>query len=388
MYTSKGKLLAENKGFTIVELLVVIVVIGILAAITIVAYTGITQKAQAASLESDLINAKKQLQLFQVENEGYPQAIDDCPSPAAENICIDASDDNIFDYEYNNSSSPQTFSLVATNGSLSYIVTDSTTPSELIALVCPTGFIVVPGSSTYGTSDFCVMKYEAKNVGDVPTSQATGLPWENISQDAAITAASNACEGCHLITEAEWLTIAQNVLGVDSNWSGGSVGSGYIFSGHNDGTPDMRLEASANDNDGYVNTSNVTGNQRRTLELSNGEVIWDLAGNVWEWTSGKTTGGQPGMTGEPDYAYKEWNAVSEPGSLAVNADPAFGTPAASSWDSNNGLGRLLSYVGETQEKGFLRGGVWHNNVLTGIFTLFMDRSPSSSDADFGFRVAK
>jgi len=34
-----------NRGFTIVELLVVIVVIGILAAITVVSYTGISQKA-------------------------------------------------------------------------------------------------------------------------------------------------------------------------------------------------------------------------------------------------------------------------------------------------------------------------------------------------------
>ncbi|PIQ71162.1 hypothetical protein COV88_01465 [Candidatus Saccharibacteria bacterium CG11_big_fil_rev_8_21_14_0_20_41_19] len=43
-----------SSGFTIVELLVVIVVIGILAAITIVSYTGITQKAIIASLTSDL----------------------------------------------------------------------------------------------------------------------------------------------------------------------------------------------------------------------------------------------------------------------------------------------------------------------------------------------
>ncbi|PIZ60082.1 hypothetical protein COY18_01845, partial [Candidatus Saccharibacteria bacterium CG_4_10_14_0_2_um_filter_41_11] len=35
----------KERGFTIVELLVVIVVIGILAAITIVSYTGITAKA-------------------------------------------------------------------------------------------------------------------------------------------------------------------------------------------------------------------------------------------------------------------------------------------------------------------------------------------------------
>lgn len=36
----------QNSGFTIVELLIVIVVIGILAAITIVAYNGVQQRAR------------------------------------------------------------------------------------------------------------------------------------------------------------------------------------------------------------------------------------------------------------------------------------------------------------------------------------------------------
>jgi general secretion pathway protein G len=43
--TNKSKPKTNQLGFTIVELLVVIVVIGILAAITIVSYTGITAKA-------------------------------------------------------------------------------------------------------------------------------------------------------------------------------------------------------------------------------------------------------------------------------------------------------------------------------------------------------
>ena len=44
----------KDNAFTIVELLVVIVVIGILASITIVSYRGITTKAAEASLQSDL----------------------------------------------------------------------------------------------------------------------------------------------------------------------------------------------------------------------------------------------------------------------------------------------------------------------------------------------
>jgi len=54
--------MSNNKtqpGFTIVELLIVIVVIGILAAITIVSFNGVQQRAAAASIQSELTqNAK------------------------------------------------------------------------------------------------------------------------------------------------------------------------------------------------------------------------------------------------------------------------------------------------------------------------------------------
>jgi|GEM_PF-539161 len=55
-------------GFTIVELLIVIVVIGILAAITIVAFNGVQNKAKVASLQSDTQNAVKSLELFKAES--------------------------------------------------------------------------------------------------------------------------------------------------------------------------------------------------------------------------------------------------------------------------------------------------------------------------------
>ncbi len=47
----------KQSGFTIVELLIVIVVIGILAAITIVAYNGVQQRARDAAPKSDLRQA-------------------------------------------------------------------------------------------------------------------------------------------------------------------------------------------------------------------------------------------------------------------------------------------------------------------------------------------
>lgn len=61
-----------RKGFTIVELLIVIVVIGILAAITIVAYNGIQARGRDSKRVSDLTSIKKALELYHVDKGGYP----------------------------------------------------------------------------------------------------------------------------------------------------------------------------------------------------------------------------------------------------------------------------------------------------------------------------
>lgn len=61
-----------QKGFTIVELLIVIVVIGVLAAIVIVAYNGITSSAHESAVKSDLANFVKRAEIYKVENGSYP----------------------------------------------------------------------------------------------------------------------------------------------------------------------------------------------------------------------------------------------------------------------------------------------------------------------------
>lgn len=374
-------------GFTIVELLIVIVVIGILAAITIVAYSGVQNNAKAGAAKGGAIQAYTKIQAFAVDNsDTYPA------SPAAAGLA--SSSGTFYEYSVDNSASPRTFCLSTTYQGVSYRVSNtSSVPisglcsghTGLATLTCPTGFIVVPGSATYSTSDFCVMKYEAKNVSGVPTSQPTSTPWVSISQTSAISTAATACAGCHLISEAEWLTIAQNVLSVASNWSGGTIGNGFIYSGHNDAAPDNGLAAST-DNDGYSGTGNTTGsNQRRTLTLSNGEVIWDLAGNAWEWTTGTATTGKPGS---PGFAWRQWNGLSVPGSFSPNPYPVTANASASSWTATQGIGQIYSDSNDTTQKSFRRGGIWGGGNVSGIFSLHLDVNNMYSDINIGFRVAK
>lgn len=59
-------------GFTIVELLIVIVVIGILAAITIVAYNGIQGRARDSQRVSDLKSIQKAIELHRIQTGAVP----------------------------------------------------------------------------------------------------------------------------------------------------------------------------------------------------------------------------------------------------------------------------------------------------------------------------
>ena len=133
-------LLIKSKqiGFTIVELIVVIVIIGILATITIVSYTGISKQAVVASIKSDLRSAAQQIKLFQFNNTDYPTSLDCTPPIDINSICLKSSPGNSYDAaayasSVNNSNSFKVFSLTATNASLnsSYVVTNSSAPVEV-----------------------------------------------------------------------------------------------------------------------------------------------------------------------------------------------------------------------------------------------------------------
>ena len=62
-------------GFTIVELLIVIVVIGILAAVSIVAYSGIQGRARDSQRLQDIATIRKALEMYKTEQGRYPAPV-------------------------------------------------------------------------------------------------------------------------------------------------------------------------------------------------------------------------------------------------------------------------------------------------------------------------
>jgi prepilin-type N-terminal cleavage/methylation domain-containing protein len=62
----------KQSGFTIVELLIVIVVIGILAALVVTTFNGIQQKGRDTERETDIKAIHGQLEAYYAQNGTYP----------------------------------------------------------------------------------------------------------------------------------------------------------------------------------------------------------------------------------------------------------------------------------------------------------------------------
>lgn len=263
-----------------------------------------------------------------------------------------------------------------------------------VEAVVPAGWVEVPGNPTFYSGsyngNFLLMKYEAKawdtQSGSVVAegggsqgwagnnsqtryqarSITDGKPWIFIAQNHATN--FDAREAClalggayHLVNNNEWMTVTRNAVGVTSNWTNGEVGNGLLFRGNSNGN-------NALDGSNALNAVNT-----RTLTLSNGQVVWDLAGNVSEWTN-NTQSSAINTTS----SYVDWNHAN----VAAGAIDLYGPP--NGYLSDKGMGQIF---GGPLNGGFQRGGAWAHNTSAGVFALWLDREVNSQAAFIGFRCA-
>jgi general secretion pathway protein G len=64
-----------KRGFTLVEILIVVVILGILAAIVIPQFTQASTEAKVSSLSSDLQTLRSQIELYKVQHNDTPPAL-------------------------------------------------------------------------------------------------------------------------------------------------------------------------------------------------------------------------------------------------------------------------------------------------------------------------
>lgn len=121
----------KYKGFTIVELLIVIIVIAILAAITVIAYNGIQNSANDAAIKSDLSNTAKKLEIYKVDNDRYPSSINDLSSLGVQvsKNSYAISPDVVSNFVYCWSTDADNFALLAKSQSGNAFIVQDTTGS-------------------------------------------------------------------------------------------------------------------------------------------------------------------------------------------------------------------------------------------------------------------
>ncbi|HNQ44963.1 MAG TPA: hypothetical protein PKI58_01305, partial [bacterium] len=152
--------------------------------------------------------------------------------------------------------------------------------------------------------------------------------------------------------------------------------SGYIPRGNSDSSAAM---------DG---TNPLSGINQRTLTLSNGEVIWDIAGNVYDWTDATILGkDEPkGVANPSGFGWYEYSNLYSYGTFS----PERLLPLNPSWNSTQGYGRIYTsgVATDLSTYSFLRGGRWGRESFAGVLALALDNAPSVAALGLGFRCAR
>jgi prepilin-type N-terminal cleavage/methylation domain-containing protein len=217
-------MLRNTRAFTIVELLIVIVVIGIIAAITVVAYAGVQDKARTNALTSSLAQVSKKMRVWNVDNPGvYPSSLADIGITNTESIT--------YTYDYDNAASPATYCLKARSKGVEYNISNvNDTPTaggcgtyNLIAWTKPqSGTSPVPSAAI----DTSVFRTSTASVRIGPNSTGVGVrgaPYGGVGQTYTLSG--------WILTDAGWNGLNNNSKIRFGNASGGGLLSACGYGG-------------------------------------------------------------------------------------------------------------------------------------------------------------
>lgn len=283
---------------------------------------------------------------------------------------------------------------------------------------CPEGYVSVPGNPLYETDDFCVMKYQAKalnvETGElsmdgcggfwdidrcslrppiswaddnyIPVSVPEARPWVGLSlYDPEGYDIKDACESvdAKLMSNAQWMTIARNIEAIGENWTGGTPGKGSLIQG-NSFAP---LE------EGPLPAENEgKGKEKRVFELTNGEVIWDLSGNVWEWLDDSASYNEQLNTtpikdlpteGEDSGIWLQWFEIDNYGD---KWDHDFYRASKDEWGTAQGMGKV--FIRNDEDRVFRRGGRWSDGSYAGVYSINFRTGSHVVHSITGFRCVK
>jgi hypothetical protein len=257
-------------------------------------------------------------------------------------------------------------------------------------ITCPSTYLQVNGNTDRNVDPFCIMQFEAKNVGSVPTSQASSAPWVSLSPQQAKDACVGLGSNYNLISNQEWMTVADDIAQLTVNTDHDSNPSTtFIF---------VPYGNSANYTAGPVEVSNTSDHwdqtfssqqwsYRRTYYLSSNEIIWDLSGNASEFVDWGTHASTYELSPGCGFGVNV-------GVLALKDGPAQCTGIDSNeympFDSTltgvtNGVGRMYKYANSSTLQ---RGGAYNNQNTSGVYSFIKTSytsASSGSNSQTGFR---
>lgn len=174
--------LLRPQGFTIVELLIVIVVIAILASISVVAYRGISDRANDTVVENDLAAITKTLELIKVNLGRYPRYSEEFTASNSFKFSKLAYDRSTHNAMYCINIDTDTYALgVRSKSGSSYMLVNGTTTKGLFTgadSVC-----IAAGAISWGASSVPHTAFHGFHPTGSPTSFTDGWnkfwPWTN-----------------------------------------------------------------------------------------------------------------------------------------------------------------------------------------------------------------
>jgi prepilin-type N-terminal cleavage/methylation domain-containing protein len=208
----------RSRGFTIVELLIVIVVIAILAAISIVAYNGIQNRAQEASIDAMLTQTAKKIALYKAEQDSYPASLADAG--------IQETSDATYDY----SASGNGYCVSIALGELTRFVSSSQQSPTTGSCEAALSKWTYTGGITYdGTTDQIHLNSSTTGTATAPLVATQGRARARISLETYATIPSGYRDpNSGLLLRSTYyasnkITTAQNPQGYSSNGNGTCV---------------------------------------------------------------------------------------------------------------------------------------------------------------------
>ena len=240
-----------SKAFTIVELLIVIVVIGILAAIVIVAYNGVQSRARTAGLQADMNAAVKTVENARTTSGSMLYAFDQTAAQAAG---LDPS------VAYVNSATLGGFCVTKTISAITYMATSSNKTPHTGPGCTLVNFITNPtfeGNTTVGWS-----------TGINSTIAATTANGAATGTFAALVTRANATAGNSYIADPISTTVGKqySITFAVKNVSGSPILSASIRNGAIGGSvpADSTVQSITPSNSYTRYTSNFTAENATT----------------------------------------------------------------------------------------------------------------------------